>query len=492
MTLASQLKQKSKSINLDRLKNAAKAKQAERAKAARLAEVEHARKVRAKEKEKQRQAEEKRLISWLVPGLLSAWNQEDIIFYSPGSDEERASAREYFGYRDNRHDISDLNEELRNLEVDIKLLQNCLANFRLYSKTRMPHIIFDVNSLLNNFENQEFLFSKIWRRDFRREAIQFERSALANYTAKLRSSAANEKMETAIKMARMDADDDVLQVMRLADALKPRIDTFRSQYWSLMNSPASIHLIQYNRIASERINFAELVACRDYQLAVARYVLHEMKIYYHISSPDVIGKHMAAFGVAAGEELYDALDKHIADPELVDKFNEYRRLLNSNKNKRAQIHPSLFDGQELSKIVDSIFSAVEKLNRLFKNLGAQCLKVDHGCVSFNPVVRIDELSGTTLFPKFDRLAYDIQWLRSSSGQKFKKEFTRYLSELAGDGKYSAKMKIFSEDDGMLIELPSGKEIPCDMEWDSFEQLMNMLELEITETTSSGVVKLKWG
>ena len=45
---------------------------------------------------------------------------------------------------------------------------------------------------------------------------------------------------------------------------------------------------------------------------------------------------------------------------------------------------------------------------------------------------------------------------------------------------------------MLIELPSGKEIPCDMEWDSFEQLMNLLELEITETTSSGIVKLKWG
>ena len=45
---------------------------------------------------------------------------------------------------------------------------------------------------------------------------------------------------------------------------------------------------------------------------------------------------------------------------------------------------------------------------------------------------------------------------------------------------------------MLIELPSGKGIPCDMEWDSFEHLMNLLELEITETTSSGIVKLKWG
>jgi len=294
MTLASQLKQKSKSINLDRLKNAAKAKQAEREKAARLAEVELARKVRTKEKEKQRLAEGKRLMSWLAPGLLSAWNKEDIISYSPGSDEERASARKYLGYRGNRHDVSEANEELRNLEINIKVFQNRLATFRAYSQTRMPSVVFDVESLLNNFENQELLFSKIWRRDFHREAVQFEKSALANYAANLKISAANRKMETATKKARMNVDEDVLQVTRLADTLKPRIDTFRSQYWSLLNSPASIHLIQYDRSASERANFAELVARRDYQLAVARYVLHEMKIYCHISSPDAIGKHMAA------------------------------------------------------------------------------------------------------------------------------------------------------------------------------------------------------
>lgn len=491
MTLASQLKQKSRSINLDRLKNAAKAKQEEREKAARLAEIELARKVRAKEKEKQKQVERKRLIGWLVPGLLSAWNQEDIIFYTPRSDEERASARKYLGYMGNRHDVSDLNEELRNLEIDIRVLQNRLVTFRAYSLTWMPSVAFDLESLLNSFENQEFLFSKVWRTDFRRQVIQFEKSALANYAAKLKSSATNEKTEIATKKARIHADEDILQIKKLADTLKPRIDTFRNQYWSLLNSPASIHLIQYDRRASERVNFAELVARRDYQLAVARYVLHEMKIYCHISSPDAIGKHMAAFGVAAGEELYDALEKHITDPELVERFDEYRSLLNSNTNKRTEIQPSLLEGQDVSEIVDSIFSTVDRLNRYLKNLGTQYLKVNHGQVGFNPAIRIDELSETSLYPEVDRLAYDIQWLRSSSGQKFKKEFTRYLNELAGDGKYSAKMKIFSEDDGMLIELPSGKEIPCDMEWHSFEQLMNLLELEITETTSSGVVKLKW-
>ncbi len=83
MTLASQLKQKSKSINLDRLKNVAKAKQAEREKSARKAEIELARKVRAKEKEKLRQIEQKRLINWLVPGLLPAWNRKDYIPYNP-------------------------------------------------------------------------------------------------------------------------------------------------------------------------------------------------------------------------------------------------------------------------------------------------------------------------------------------------------------------------------------------------------------------------
>jgi hypothetical protein len=132
------------------------------------------------------------------------------------------------------------------------------------------------------------------------------------------------------------------------------------------------------------------------------------------------------------------------------------------------------------------------VHKILNTLEVQNLTITQGYVSFTYHIKIDELSETSHFPVVDRLAYDIQWLRSAPGQKFKKEFTKYLDELATDGKYSAKLKMFSENDGMLIELPSGKEIPCDMEWDSFEQLMSQLELEITETTSTGVVKLKWG
>ena len=90
------------------------------------------------------------------------------------------------------------------------------------------------------------------------------------------------------------------------------------------------------------------------------------------------------------------------------------------------------------------------------------------------------------------MAYDIQWLSSNAGKKFKKEFTKYLDELAGFGKITAKFKVFSVNDGLLIELPSGKEIPCDIEWDSFEKLLAFLEFEIIETTSSGIVRIKWG
>jgi hypothetical protein len=108
-----------------------------------------------------------------------------------------------------------------------------------------------------------------------------------------------------------------------------------------------------------------------------------------------------------------------------------------------------------------------------------------------PFVKIDDLFETSLYPKVDRLAYDIQWLRSAAGQKFKNEFIKYLDELANDGKYMAKMKIFSENDALLIELPSGKEIFCDMEWDSFEWLIKLLEFDIVETSLNGTVKLTW-
>jgi hypothetical protein len=78
-----------------------------------------------------------------------------------------------------------------------------------------------------------------------------------------------------------------------------------------------------------------------------------------------------------------------------------------------------------------------------------------------------------------------------SGKRFKKEFTKYLDEIADLGKLSAKFKVVSVNAGLVIELPSGKEILCDMVWDSFEKLLKFLGLEITGTTSTGIVKIKW-
>ncbi len=499
MTLASLLKQKSKSINIDRLKNAAKVKQAEREKAARIAEREArlkanevARKERVKEKEKKRQVEQKRLIKWLAPGLLLAWNKEDYIEYNPRTVEEIATAKKYFGFTSKSSDISSLNYELRNLEIEIKVLHNRFANLQEYSLNQMPSVIFDIEIVLHSFKKQELLFSKAWQRNFLREAIRFEKSAFKNYSAQLTEHAAIEKKKLDAKKGYVRVDRDILQVTGLAETLRPRINTFRSQYWALLNSPSSIHLIHYGRNAFESVNFAELVASRDYQLSVARYVLNEMKIFCDITLPDITGKYMAAFGVASGEDLHEALDKHITDPELKERFEDYWLVFNANSKSQSEIRLPKLDVQNVVDIVNSTFESVEKVAKNLVNLDIQYLKINNGLVSFRPSLIIDNLSETALYPEVDRLAYDIQWLRSSSGQKFKTQFTNYLDEIAGNGKYSAKLKIFSVDDGMLIELPSGKEIQCDMVWESFEQLMKFLELEITETTSTGLVKFKWG
>jgi hypothetical protein len=492
MTLAYQLKQKSKSINSGRLKRAAIVKQAAKEKALRLAANELAKKEREKEKERKWREEQKRLIKWLVPGLLSAWNQEDHIEYNLRSKEERTTAKKYLGYSVSHADVSVLNKELIQLEIDTNVLKDYLIKLRAYSLAQMPSLVFDMGTLVQSYQNHKSLFSKVWRNNLRREAVQFERAALASYSAKLKKNAATREKEMASKMAPILVDQDILQITRLADTLRPRIDTFRSQYWSLLNSPASIHLIQYVTSTPKSVNFAELVARRDYQLAVARHVLGEMKIYCGISHPDATGKFMAAFGVASGEDLYVALGKHITDPELTEKFDEYRLLLDANSNIHREIQLPEIGGQDVSDIMNSIFLSVERVAKILKSLDSQHLQIKQGQAYFCPSVRINDLSETTLYPEVDRLAYDIQWLRSPSGRKFKNIYTKHLNEIASDGKYSAKLKIFSKDAGMQIVLPSGKEILCNMAWGSFEQLMNMLGLKITETTSSGSVKLKWG
>lgn len=488
MTLASQLKQKSKSINLDRLKNAAKAKQAEREKAARMAENELARKVRAKEIEKKRQAEQKRLIRWLVPGLLSAWNREDHIPFSPRTDEERTTAKKYLGFRPSYGDEISLNNELNTLEIEIKVLQNRLSNLRTYAEIRVPSIAFDLNTLIESFKTEDYLFSREWRDNFRRESLQFEKSALSNYASKVKDAAVRAKRD----VAHIHEDRDVLEVQRLAETLRPRIDTFHSQYHALMSSPSSFFRIRSVGDEFEGVNYVELTTRREYQLAVARHVLREMNIHCIISPPDVIGKFMAAFRVASGDDLIGALLEHITDHELVNKFVSYSQLLDGKPKNLKGIQLPAIDGDSVASLLHSTFASIERVNKILKTLVVEDLAITQGYVRYSHSINIDDLSETSKYPEVDRLAYDIQWLKSSSGQKFKKEFTKYLDELASDGKYSAKLKIFSEDDGMLIELPSGKGIPCDMEWDSFEHLMNLLELEITETTSSGIVKLKWG
>ena len=488
MTLASQLKQKSKSINLDRLKNAVKAKQAEREKAARIAEKELARKLRSKEIEKKRQAEQKRLINWLVPGLLSAWNRDDHIPYSPRTDEEKATAKKYLGFMPSHGDVTGLNIELNTLQTEIKVLQNRLSNLRTYAEIRAPSITFDLNTLLEIFQTEDYLFSREWRNKFRRESLHFEKSALTNHASKVKDAASKAKRQ----IAHIHEDQDVLEVQRLAETLRPRIDTFLSEYHSAMSSPSSFFRVRSAGDKFEGVNYVELTTQREYQLAVARYVLREMNIHCIISPPDVIGKFMAAFRVAAGDDLLGALLEHVSDHELVKKFESYSKILDAEPKRLKGVQLPPIDGDSVTSLLHSTFTSIERVNKILKTLVVEDLAITQGYVRYSHSINIDDLSETSQYPKVDRLAYDIQWLKSSSGQKFKKEFTKYLDELASDGKYSAKLKIFSEDDGMLIELPSGKEIPCDMEWDSFEQLMNLLELEITETTSSGIVKLKWG
>jgi hypothetical protein len=190
-------------------------------------------------------------------------------------------------------------------------------------------------------------------------------------------------------------------------------------------------------------------------------------------------------------DIYDSFENHISDPELMERFSEYKRILDgSSKYKNKSLFTAL-TGEDVSRIIDRIYTSINNLSKILNKSDDKYLLFTNEQYILCPFVKINDLSETTLYPEVDRLGYDIQWLRSTAGQKFKMEITKYLDELAGDGKYTAKMKIFSEDDALLIELPSGKEIFCDMEWDSFENLINFLDLEIAETTSNGTVKLTW-
>ena len=495
MTLASQLKQKAKSVNSDRLKNAAEAKQVIRERGARQAAIELVRIIRANKLVQKRKFEQGLLIKWLSTGLHLAWEGKDRIYYNPSSNEQRISAKKYLGYIACQHHVLRLNKELESFEICNRALQNRLENLQVYADISFPSVEFDVKSLLSSFKKQNLFFNSFWRVSFRRELVKFEKAAQTNYVAKVKhdSKIAKNELERVKKViAQIPFDIDILPVTTLADEIRPQIKTFHSLYNSLATSPESFFRLHPRDPKFVGLNYIQLINSREYQFAVARHVLNEMGIYCNVSAPDVIGKFMAAFRVASGENLFYALFEHITDQELIDKFNDYYELLEVKFNEKKRIQLLPIEGKKVDGLILSIFQSVEKLRKILKLLEVDTLQVIQRQISYTPSVRIADLFSTSTYPKVDRLAYDIQWLSSNAGKKFKKEFTKYLDELAGFGKITAKFKVFSVNDGLLIELPSGKEIPCDIEWDSFEKLLAFLEFEIIETTSSGIVRIKWG
>jgi hypothetical protein len=494
MTLASQLKQKAIAVNSDRMNKAAKARQIKRKKEARQVEVEIARTIREKEKEKKRKIEKRLLISWLSSGLQLAWEGQDRIFYSPKSDAERILAKKYLGYTSAHPHVQRLNKEFDGFVSCAITLQNRLENLKPYAGFSSPPFKFDATSLINSYKQKNLLFSAFWREQFRRQLIQFEKVANSNFLAKVKEESKRAKSEAdrvRREIAEIPFDRDIVEVTRLADELRPNIKAFRSQHNHYVTTPESFFKARGGVFEFRGIGYVELINRRDFQFAVARHVLNEMNIHYFTSQPDSIGKSMAAFRVAAGEDLFDALLNHVTDRGLLKKINVYNQLLNSNLVQKNNLRFVAIEGKKVDVLVSSFFGCIERIGKVLKLIDVDNLKHISSQFGYTPSVKISELFATTIHPDVDRLAYDIQWLGSVSGKRFKKEFTKYLDEIADLGKLSAKFKVFSVNDGLIIELPSGKEILCDMVWDSFEKLLEFLGLEITETTSTGIVKIKW-
>ncbi len=494
LTLASELKQKAIAANAVRLNQVAKAKQIKRENEARKVAIEIARAIREKEKEKKLKFEKRLLITWLSSGLQQAWEGSDRIYYSPKSDTERVAAKKYLGFTSIFPHVQRLNKEFDNFVNCAIALQNYLENLHSYAGFSPPSFEFDAESLLNSFRQKKLFFSAFWREQFRRELVQFEKVANSNFLEKLAEESKRKKSEAdrvRREIAGIPLDHDIVEVTNLANELRPDIDRFRSQHNYYVTNPGSFFKARGGKYEFQGVSYVDLINRRDFQFAVARHVLNEMNIHYFTSQPDAIGKSMAAFRVAAGEELFDALLNHVTDKQLLNKINTFIQLLNSNVAQKNNLRIEAIDGKKVDQLVRSFFDCIERIGKVLKLIDVDNLRHISSQFGYTPSIKIAELFATTIHPDVDRLAYDIQWLASKSGNRFKREFTKYLDEIACHGKLSAKFKVFSVDDGLVIELPSGKEILCDMVWDSFEKLLKILELEITETTSTGIVKIKW-
>jgi hypothetical protein len=482
VSFALDLKKKSESANLALLKK----KQAEQQKAEALERKRHEQKLRAAEEKRRLEIDQRILKELVSASLLAAWNGEHIFLYQPRTPQEVTVAKCYLGYKALTPSLSKLQDAISKLDIQIKVFQNRIDRLKQQYSKNAPVLPFVIDDCISIYSVNRYIFNDRWRKEFKDKTLVYEKAVIDLSTDQEKNRV---KKLKSLKL-QIQEDSDLHQIKNLANELRPLIHQFQRRYSELMSSPRFIPLVTQDQKMFDYLDFSDLITRREYQLRVARYVLNELNVWSHVSSPDAIGKHMAAFRIAAGEDLFDSIFEHVTDHDLVDKFTTYQQFLEKPQSQQ-QAAILRFEDEKLSAILNSLYASASKVQDILLGMDSSLLQLANGQVLRAPSLKVEELKPIKNFLSYNKLVDDVKWLYSNSGRRFRKAFTGYLQSVAEQGKYMAKLKIFEVDGVLLFETAEAKELKCPMNWEQFETLLGLLGLVIADATSSGLVKLKW-
>ena len=314
--------------------------------------------------------------------------------------------------------------------------------------------------------------------------------------------------------SKKDIESLVNNLSSLAELYSDYSLEFQSKYLIELRSPPPEILHEYPDLM--KLTYAERLADRRYQFRIAKKVMTCMGLtipkqdelfnsapnafrqYEADSGFDVLGRYLAFFRIMVGGNPYDAVINSVKEDLIINIFPDGAEYRQKIREIEWQIRE---ETNTLKKFIK--FDGKDYLSKIYKKISELKTQLDNGKIKipFNSVNFISE----ELFDLDDLKSYqsgsavinqrinEIHWLLSSVGRLNVEKFFKALEKSSATGKFTLTLSYLDIDGVLTFRLNSRRVFQLSISIDSFLKILDSDKLVCTLKTSSAsnLLTVKW-
>lgn len=330
-------------------------------------------------------------------------------------------------------------------------------------------------------------------------------------------NATHSKLISDSERSKKSIESLVNNLTNLADGYSDYSIEFESKYLTELRSPPPEILHEYPDLM--KFTYAERLADRRYQFHIAKKVMagmgltipnqdelcnykgsafNDFGLYKTEAGFDVLGRYLAFFRIIVGGNPYDAVINSVKEELIINIFPdgaEYRQKLREIKWKILE------EGNTLKKLIK--FDSKELANKIDKKITELKSLLDNGKInipfnSFNfkseELFDLDDLksyrSGNV---DINRRIHEIHWLLSSEGRLNIQKYIKALEHSSTAGKFSLALTCLDNDGILTFKLNNRRVFELSISIDSFIKIIagDKLAYTLKTSSSSNLLTIKW-